>query len=71
MKLFTRRRQGCFLNTVITWHLRLEWKLADFWIGCFWKSEDGHFDLWICLLPCLPLHLFRRLDETRNHRRLV
>jgi hypothetical protein len=37
--------------------LRLEWKLADCWIGAFWKREQDGFHLWICLVPCLPLHI--------------
>ena len=32
--------------------MRLEFKLQDMWIGAFWKP--GH--LWVCILPCLPLH---------------
>ena len=47
------------------WSLTLEFKLPDFWIGAFWKREEydfcgqwrRRFDLWVCLLPCLPLHL--------------
>lgn len=35
----------------------LEWKVQDLWIGAFWKAEYGEFDLWICLLPCLPIHI--------------
>ncbi len=37
--------------------MRLEWKLADCWIGAFWKREPGGFHLWICLIPCIPLHI--------------
>lgn len=42
--------------------LSLEFKLQDFWVGAFWKtsytewSNTVHFDLWLCLLPCFPLH---------------
>lgn len=40
----------------------LEWKLQDLWIGVFWRrgawSQGTNWDVWICLLPCLPLHLF-------------
>ena len=39
----------------------LEWKLADMWIGVFWRrlvwSRGVSWDVWICFLPCLPLHL--------------
>lgn len=43
--------------------IRLEFKLADCWIGVFWRRERPgrdlvyHWDVWICLIPCLPLHL--------------
>lgn len=58
--------------------IRLEFKLADFWIGAFWRrdkkvvelvdesdlhvhgEEVNYFHLWICLLPCLPIHIWRR-----------
>ena len=43
---------------------RIEFKLEDFWIGAFWRTSwaEGavatvQYDLWICLIPCLPLHL--------------
>jgi hypothetical protein len=63
---------------------RLEWKLADLWIGAFYRTERGsrfhwnpdtgdvsskpdqilRLDLWICLLPCLPVHarIVRRIN---------
>lgn len=36
--------------------ISLEWKLQDFWIGAFWKRGYEQFDLWICIIPCLPIH---------------
>lgn len=40
------------------WHLRVEWKLADLWVGIFWRQRDfACWDLWVCLLPCIPFHL--------------
>lgn len=45
---------------------RFEWKLQDLWIGVFWKTtrcrtDEGEkpfaTDIWICLLPCVPLHV--------------
>jgi hypothetical protein len=45
------------------WFARFEFKLEDFWIGAFWKWSGGmgmeYLDIWICLLPCVPLHLTR------------
>lgn len=53
--------------------VRLEWKPQDLWVGAFWKvsecwATDGMddpfddrtvpmVDLWICLIPMVPLHL--------------
>lgn len=45
--------------------LRLEFKLEDFWIGFFWRVAPGcakhdlarRVDLWVCVVPCLPLHI--------------
>lgn len=45
---------------------RFELKWQDLWIGVFWKTtyactDSGKVpfatDVWICLLPCVPLHL--------------
>lgn len=44
------------LIEAISWDLQLEFKLEDFWIGAFWRQTPSKFDLWICLLPCLPIH---------------
>lgn len=35
----------------------LEFKLADLWIGLFWKRQVQTLHIWICLLPALPLHI--------------
>jgi len=54
------------LNTK-TW-IALEWKLADLWIGVFWQRKQANYHtidgrivedlhIWICLLPCLPVHI--------------
>lgn len=53
--------------TIFTWrrgYVALEWKLADLWVGAFWdrrwRSEIGCFSyhVWICLIPCVPIHLW-------------
>lgn len=54
--------------------IRLEFKPQDLWIGLFWKVRRQNLegllgctwtaDLWICLLPTLPLHFtWSRLNE--------
>ena len=46
--------------------IRFEWEPADMWIGVFWKHANADtdcgsilqwLDVWICLLPCVPLHI--------------
>ena len=46
--------------------LAFELKLEDLWIGVFWRHGYAKFDyenrpmwtdVWICLLPCCPLHV--------------
>lgn len=47
----------------IDWRACLEFKLADMWIGCYWRYEEfrpvnsARLDIWVCLLPCVPLHV--------------
>lgn len=40
---------------------QFEWKVQDAWVGAFWKSSESKLfhggDLWVCLLPCIPLHV--------------
>lgn len=46
------------------WYLRLEFQPADLWAGVYWRegsagaaSELWRWDIWVCLIPTLPLHL--------------
>ena len=38
----------------------IEWKPQDLWVGVFWKhnAESGDFNLWLCLLPMIPIHFW-------------
>lgn len=46
------------------WAVRLEAKKEDAWVGAFWSSTIGPdhrwavLDVWVCLLPCIPIHVF-------------
>ncbi len=35
----------------------LEWKLQDLWIGAYWDNRTYIFHLWICIIPCVPIHI--------------
>lgn len=48
--------------------IRLEFKIEDMWVGLFWRRKRWHgdpqsggpciqTDVWICLVPCLPIHI--------------
>jgi hypothetical protein len=37
--------------------IRLEFKPQDLWIGAFWRRSIDVLDVWVCLIPCLPIHL--------------
>ncbi len=38
------------------WSLQLEWKPQDLWVGVYWKNQPYRIDIWVCLLPCFPIH---------------
>lgn len=50
------------------WTVDWEVKVEDCWVGAFWRTfrDDGvwELDVWVCPLPCLPLHFYlvRRHD---------
>lgn len=52
---------------------RIEFVPQDIWIGVYWRkhmftprnpSMPPHIDVYICLLPCFPLHM--RIVDYRN-----
>lgn len=51
-------------RTRLRWSVRWEAKLPDLWLGAFWTSTTGPsgrwavLDVWVCILPCLPIHFF-------------
>lgn len=54
------------------WKLRIEFVKQDVWIGVFWRSlrnyestglngpgEPQNLDVWVCIVPCFPIHFSR------------
>lgn len=39
-----------------SWFLRIEWKPQDCWVGVFWEQSPFRLDIWVCVVPMLPLH---------------
>lgn len=48
--------------------VKIEFKPQDLWIGCYWKKVPSwkkeyygdlrvKLDIWICLVPIIPIHL--------------
>lgn len=35
----------------------IEFKIQDLWIGAFWKRIGNCVDVWVCLVPCVPIHV--------------
>lgn len=38
--------------------VQIEWKPQDMWVGVFWKRRVISTDVWICLVPCFPIHIY-------------
>lgn len=37
--------------------VRVERKWEDAWMGAFWRRGPRTLDVWVCLIPCFPIHL--------------
>lgn len=37
---------------------RLFFEPRDIWIGVYWKRYPKALDIYICLLPCLPINVY-------------
>lgn len=44
-------------------HIGFEWKREDLWVGAYWRWRGDWLDVWICLLPCVPLHVVLQCGE--------
>jgi len=54
------------------YRLAIEFKPEDLWLGLFWKWKYKYYyynyvqsDIWICLLPCLPLRITIRHNTSQ------
>jgi hypothetical protein len=45
------------------WGIRLEFKIQDLWIGLFWKNGKEDIDIWLCIIPCFPIHYWSGREE--------
>lgn len=37
--------------------IQIKFKKNDMWIGIFWVKSKHEFHAWICLIPCIPIHI--------------
>lgn len=43
--------------------VKIEFKPQDLWIGAFWQRRATIQHLWICIIPCLPIHFQWEVDD--------
>lgn len=39
--------------------IRVERKWEDAWIGVFWQRKLGYLHVYICIVPCFPIHIYQ------------
>lgn len=39
------------------WSVDLQVEPRDCWIGVFWDRHPREWQVWICLIPCLPIRI--------------
>lgn len=47
------------------WKIRIQWQPRDITVGVAWRrcpDHEGALDIWVCLVPCLPIHIWREPD---------
>lgn len=37
----------------------VEFVPQDVWVGVYWRRRWALLSVWVCLLPCLPIHVER------------
>lgn len=53
------------LNFII-WGIDFEFKLQDFWIGLYWENRNHDIDIWLCIIPCFPIHYWSGYNRHDN-----
>jgi len=46
-------------------NLKVQFQLEfrDLWIGLFWRETEIAWHFYICLVPCIPLHITKRKES--------
>lgn len=45
------------MKRFVGWRAHFELKWRDIWVGLYWKQIGNCIDVWICFIPCIPLHI--------------
>lgn len=46
--------------------IRVELKKEDAWVGVFWRRAGTRLDVWVCLIPFVPIHYWYYSKETSD-----
>ena len=53
-----------------TCKMQLQWEPRDLWVGLFWRRSDIAWHIYVCLLPCVPVHITRLRGEALRGQRV-
>ena len=60
-----RNNSNYLCKGLYTMKITLEYKIQDFWIGLFWQTKAGKLHIYVCLIPCFPIHI--ALDRNKKN----
>lgn len=54
-----------------TLKVQFQWELRDLWVGLFWRKTQIALHLYVCIVPCVPLHvtILRKQQPANSPRR--
>ena len=47
----------------VAFRVKLDAKISHMWIGAYWQQFGNCLDLWICLIPFVPIHFYWRWHD--------
>ena len=45
----------------MTWTIK--WEPRDLWVGLFWDRRADGMHYYVCVIPCVVLHIIRKHQE--------
>jgi hypothetical protein len=40
------------------WELSLKWEPRDCWVGVYWKRYPAALEMYVCIVPLVPVYLY-------------